>query len=392
VKVEISIYSKMSTDDVANTRQTAGSAAPPPPPLPQQPAIHPQPIMTSGSMNWEPMRQRLVGSSDLQVSLEAAQELLAVLETVPASEFPLMLSALLPSFSSVLASKTRPVADTASTEHQVRQAVLEWMSKLPGTEVLRPHAPHLVAVAMDVLTRDYEENAVTASRILFDLYKTYRTLPTDYVQPYLDFVTAHYRGLPVSVQRNFHKPVLVGVVPTTPATVDVGTVASPVVEVQATKDPAKSDEEAKDPDAMEIDQVEVLPESAPMNDESNNIEAPSEAPKSESAENTEGTSTLPAASDNPQMTTPAAAKSSSATTPLSSSMSVTSAASSQQPTPRTLLKSNASFRVLTECPLVVMLMFQLYPQFMKTNIPVLIKVMMAAIPPIGRGRRHTDWN
>jgi transformation/transcription domain-associated protein len=49
-------------------------------------------------------------------------------------------------------------------------------------------------------------------------------------------------------------------------------------------------------------------------------------------------------------------------------------------------KSTASFRVLTECPLIVMLMFQLYPKFLKTNIPVLITVMTEALalraPPI----------
>ena len=45
----------------------------------------------------------------------------------------------------------------------------------------------------------------------------------------------------------------------------------------------------------------------------------------------------------------------------------------------TVLKSNQSFRVLTECPLTVMLLFQLYPQFLKTNIPILIPLMMDAL-------------
>ena len=42
-------------------------------------------------------------------------------------------------------------------------------------------------------------------------------------------------------------------------------------------------------------------------------------------------------------------------------------------------RSNASFRVLTEWPLIVMLMFQLYPKFLKGNIPILIQVMMEAL-------------
>ena len=40
------------------------------------------------------------------------------------------------------------------------------------------------------------------------------------------------------------------------------------------------------------------------------------------------------------------------------------------------LSSMRSFRVLTECPLIVMLLFQLYPTFISTNIPTLVPHMM----------------
>lgn len=46
---------------------------------------------------------------------------------------------------------------------------------------------------------------------------------------------------------------------------------------------------------------------------------------------------------------------------------------------RLLPRSNSSFRVLTECPLIVMLLFQLYPRFLRSNISGLIKVMMEAL-------------
>jgi hypothetical protein len=55
-------------------------------------------------------------------------------------------------------------------------------------------------------------------------------------------------------------------------------------------------------------------------------------------------------------------------------------------------RSLASFRVLTECPLIVMLMFQLYPKFLRGNIPTLIQVMMDALnlraPSIGAIERR----
>jgi transformation/transcription domain-associated protein len=34
-----------------------------------------------------------------------------------------------------------------------------------------------------------------------------------------------------------------------------------------------------------------------------------------------------------------------------------------------LIKSTQSFKVLTECPIIVVLLFQLYPKFLTSNIP-----------------------
>ena len=211
---------------------------------------------TSGrSRNWEPVRSRLLGS-DLDDALAAAKELREGIEVVHTVEFPLMLSALLPAFSTILATNpSPPIAknttnpstairatpgtaaaslSSPATKHeqpksneplhsvgttspslqnielqhqqhqrhyQLRNTILEIISRMPSNEVLRPHAPHLVAVALDVLIhrRDYEENALLASRIIFDLYKAYRSLPQDYIQPALDFVVSAYKTLPGAV-------------------------------------------------------------------------------------------------------------------------------------------------------------------------------------------------
>jgi transformation/transcription domain-associated protein len=158
-------------------------------------------FLSSGSgstMNWEPVRSRLLGT-DLDDALAAATELREGIEIVHTTEFPLMLSALLPAFSTILTNKTKPNPDTLSTQHKLRNTILEIISRMPSNEVLRPHAPHLVAVALDILNRDYEENALLASKIVFDLYKVYRSLPQDYVQPFLDFVVSSYKTLPGAV-------------------------------------------------------------------------------------------------------------------------------------------------------------------------------------------------
>ena len=167
-----------------------------------------------GSMNWEPVRKRLL-SSDLQDALEAVTELREKIEILHSSDYPLMLSALLPALSSILTTRTKPSPDVTSLEHRLRNTVLDFMSKFPPNETLRPHAPHLVAVALDILTRDYESNALLASRIIFDLYKIYRNLPQDHVQPFLDFVLGTLRNMPTAVIRNFSYTTLTSTLPPT---------------------------------------------------------------------------------------------------------------------------------------------------------------------------------
>lgn len=58
---------------------------------------------------------------------------------------------------------------------------------------------------------------------------------------------------------------------------------------------------------------------------------------------------------------------------------------SVNPAPRRMTKSTESFKVITECPLLVMFVFQLYPSFIKTNIqhllPLMLKAIEVEIPP-----------
>lgn len=45
--------------------------------------------------------------------------------------------------------------------------------------------------------------------------------------------------------------------------------------------------------------------------------------------------------------------------------------------------STRSFKVVTECPLIVMFLFQLYPRYVQTNIPLLLPLMVNAISITG---------
>ncbi len=53
------------------------------------------------------------------------------------------------------------------------------------------------------------------------------------------------------------------------------------------------------------------------------------------------------------------------------------------PMPGQLNPSTRSFKVVTECPLIVMFLFQLYPRYVPTNIPALLPLMVNAISITG---------
>ena len=309
-----------------------------------QVSSNPTTPVLSGSMNWDPVRKRL-SSADLHDALKAASELRHNIEIVHTTEFPLLLSALLPAFSSVLAHRTRPSPDTTSVEHKLRHTILDIINKMPSNEVLRPHAPHLIAVAMDILNRDYEDNSLLASKIIFDLYKAYRSLPQDYVQPYLDFVVGAYRNLPAAVQRNFTFPS--SSLPAPPARPS----SSSVAVGGATTGTATTSGSSSTPTPPETEKLDV-----------------EKADSSKAEEQEVVTEAKP-----PGAVVPAA--SAGATTPPPPPPPPVNPFS----TSVLALRSNVSFRVLTESPLIVMLMLQLYPSFLKTNIPVLINVMMESL-------------
>ena len=261
----------------------------------------------AGKSSWDRFPNRLL-DTDHKAALKAAIELKEHIESVPASNLPRFLANMIPAFSSVLSHCTRPSPDPTSVDHRLRNTILEILCRMPTSEILRPHAPTILALAVDVLIKDYEDNALLASRLTLDLHKNYRPMPQDQLQPYFDFVQGAYRSLPTSVHRNF----LFSIAP-----LSRGNTPSPSPrdsKIQPNKVAVAKPEKGKSP------------------------------------------------------------------------MAIAAASSTQPYPPRLALKSGASFRVLTECPLTIMLLFQLYPKYVKTIIPGLISGMMEALalraPPL----------
>lgn len=68
-----------------------------------------------------------------------------------------------------------------------RQTTTYMLSRLPMNEVVKPYAAELLRVCVAALGSDNEENALIASRIAFDLHKSFRPALEEAVPDFLDF-------------------------------------------------------------------------------------------------------------------------------------------------------------------------------------------------------------
>lgn len=315
-------------------------------------------------LNYDSWKNRLLGS-DWKDALSAAREIRQAMDVIlnpnattaaaapgtsrntTGTEFPLLLTSTLPALSTVLTNRTRPSPDPTSVSYQLRLAVLDILAQFPLNAVTRPHAPHLVTLVLSVIQNDYQEQALAACRILFDLYKVYRTLPPDQVQHFMDFVMELYRNLPAAVPQNFQPPKNLAASPTSHMTQVQSTSlnsSSSSATIHHHDDVVTEENQGQKPRGVDTDAKggEELRSSLTLKDDA--------------------ASSL--AGDNPVK---------------SPSYSSASSPSSQQQQQQSHIRSNMSFRVLIECPLIVMLLFQLYPKFVKINIPAMISVMMNAL-------------
>lgn len=284
-------------------------------------------------MHWERMQATIAESMNvgsIQGALDVITELRDNLELVHSTEYPTMLSTMLPLFASILksvpctpsthaylpfvgeahssdaGSPTGPFRKAAApvekVEYTIRHSIMELCTRLPHNEILRPFVLSLLSLCLQILRYDYEDNALLAARLFFELHKNFRPSNTDHVQPFLDFVLVIYRELPSNAQRNF------------------------VV-------------------------IHDTPDVHPM------------IPRFDSE-------TLKA---DPSLLA---------------------------------LKSTQSFRVLMECPLTVMLLFNLYPKFIKKNLSATLPIMMESLThrppkhahsssissPTNRGEQHNSFD
>ncbi|KAK9813301.1 hypothetical protein WJX72_012102 [[Myrmecia] bisecta] len=123
------------------------------------------------------------------------------MEIVHSADYLLFLKAFFGVFCQLLQNSQPQQSD--NMEHRLRNLVLEILNRLPANEMLRPFANDLMKLALLVLQKDNEDNALICLRILFDLHKAYKGNLEEHVQPFMEFVRRVYDGFPATYQHYF---------------------------------------------------------------------------------------------------------------------------------------------------------------------------------------------
>jgi hypothetical protein len=340
---------------------------PPPDVPPPPPRSHP------AAMNVDVVRQKLL-DGDADVVLRELAELHRRAEILHTPQLARILESLFPAWKALLLTKLPPQT-RASITNRCRKLLLQTINRLPSNEALRPYVAQLLHLLMEVLRSDNEDNSLVALKTLFDLHRNYRPALRNEVQPFLELVQQMYKNLPVTMKKQFASP------PPTP-TPSPGGPRTPTAGAAAAVTLVASDgsASASGTEADASGKSEVA-----SNDEAKQASAPS----------AEGGTAASASTSNVSGSSSTIAGDSSAAgadvehPAMETGGDGTSSHSKESDEP--LWSNLESFKTISELPLIIMLLFQCYPNYIESYIPVLVPLMMASLSlraPEGAARTH----
>lgn len=333
-------------------------------------------------MNVDVVRQKLL-DGDNDAVLKELVELYRRAEILHTPQLARILDALFPVWQALLLPNSRlPPQSRATTANRCRKVLLQILNRLPSNDALRPYVAQLLQLLLDVLLRDNEENALVALKTLFDLHRNYRPGLRAEVPPFLDLVQQMYRNLPATMTKQFATPAEAAATPTPPPSAQPSP-PPPVVVVAAAAaptEPAANGVPAATPVATTSSSISSAADAAvvvtpkPLVAESKEPSTPTSAPP----ETTPGT---PAPAPTAPAASPATAAAATATSSIEADAVSLDAGEIGQPrsADEVICSSMESFKTISELPLIIMLLFQCYPNFIESYIPVLVPLMMSAL-------------
>ncbi|GMF35265.1 unnamed protein product [Phytophthora fragariaefolia] len=304
------------------------------------------------AMNVEVVRQKLV-DGDPDAVLKELVDLYRRAEILHTPQLGRILESLFPVWKGLLHSKLPPQL-RATTQNRSRKVLLQILNRLPSNEALRPYVAQLLQLLMEVLQKDNEENALIALKTLFDLHRNYRPGLRNEVQPFLELVQLMYKNLQATMKKQFSGP------PETHKSSSVTAAMTPTA-AKAAASAAATSEETK--------------ESATTEKEPNSTENTAVKPTQAGAPTSQAAATGGAGETSAAAAPSATAASESSRT----SSTATAATGSDAATDEPICSNLESFKTISELPLIIMLLFQCYPSYIESYIPVLVPLMMSAL-------------
>lgn len=318
-------------------------------------------------MNVEVVRQKLL-DGDSDVVLKELVDLYRRAEILHTPQLGRILEALFPVWKTLLLQNTKLPPQVRTTQiNRCRKILLQIINRLPSNDALRPYVTQLLHLLMDVLHRDNEENALIALKTLFDLHRNYRPGLRNEVQPFLDLVQQMYKNIQNTMKKQFATPPEAATPtanstptatsnaqpsPTTATT--TATATSTSATTAATPTPTIGMVAGAAANATGIVKPPTAPTASPPVIGASSATAPVSAPATSEA--------LPQASIE------------------SESVSIEPGDIGQlRSVDEPICGSMESFKTISELPLIIMLLFQCYPNYIESYIPVLVPLMMSAL-------------
>lgn len=246
---------------------------------------------------------------------------------------------LLPEITRLL-EQTPVSMSSFSLEHKLRHCLLDILSRLQPSEALKPEAAKLLDLMVKIIKCDNEENGIVCMKVLTNLHRAYKSLLADHVQPFLDLVIELITNVPQLVHDLFDTP--------------------------------SGDHEDQNSSS----------------NNQNDSRIGGNAGHNLSHLNTAGTSN-PCPTPNPngaQTPTPVYIGQTLASTPSGTS----GAGNSNQAAQNNLFPAMNSFKVLTECPIIIVLLFTSHRQVIMQSLPVLIPhvIDILTLETVPQAREH----
>uniref|UniRef100_K3WPN5 Uncharacterized protein n=1 Tax=Globisporangium ultimum (strain ATCC 200006 / CBS 805.95 / DAOM BR144) TaxID=431595 RepID=K3WPN5_GLOUD len=342
-------------------------------------------------MNVDVVRQKLL-DGDADVVLKELVDLYRRAEILHTPQLARILEALFPVWKALLLQNTKLPPQLRTTQiNRCRKVLLQIINRLPSNDALRPYVTQLLHALMDVLHRDNEENALIALKTLFDLHRNYRPGLRNEVQPFLELVQQMYKNIQNTMKKQFATPPEITTTTTTanstastpaaasgPASAQPSPTATTTANAAASAADASSAVATSTPATAAGAAANGVTPAAPVNANATGIvKLPVIGASTTTDTSSAGTSISVTTSETPPLPTPASANSmepESVTMGEPSDMGQT-ARSVDEP----LCSAMESFKTISELPLIIMLLFQCYPNYIESYIPVLVPLMMSAL-------------